>query len=146
MQIVQQSQRQFRQKGRVRLSPALLARAKFILPADYRTAQLATELGLDRREVWRIREWCRRGLPHGHDATGHVVINGADFIQWIEGNRTRHKHQPMPDGHMWCCACRCPQPAAHVRVVRSSDRARKIATCPLGHQMSQWISRVDTEQ
>lgn len=146
MQITQPWQRQYVPKRRMRISPAVRARAKYLLPADYRTAQLASELGLDREETWRLREWCRRGLPHQHDETGHVIINGAAFNAWVEATCARPKREPLLAGQMWCCACRCPQPAAHVRVVRSSDRARKVATCPLGHRMSQWISSVDTEQ
>lgn len=140
MQSAQQSNLRPSRKGHVRLSPVVIARAKYLLPTDYRSSQLATELGLDRRETWRVREWCRRGLPHRHDATGHVVINGAAFVQWAHSIGTRHKPQRMPDGHMWCCACNCPQPAADVRIVRSPGRARKIATCPRGHTMSQWVS------
>jgi hypothetical protein len=49
----------------------------------------------------------------------------------------------MPADHMWCCACRCPQPALQVRIVHSPSRARKVAHCPHGHAMSQWISRTN---
>ena len=127
-------------KGRVRLSSVVIARSKYLLPTDYKSSQLVTELGIDKREAWRVREWCRRGLPHRHDTTGHIVINGTEFMQWAGSTITHRRHERMPIGYMWCCACNSPQLASEFRIERSSGRARKIAMCSCGHAMSQWVS------
>jgi hypothetical protein len=146
METIQPPQRPYVPKRRIGVSPTVRARAKYLLPAEYHTAQLATELGLDRREAWRIREWCRRGLSHRHDETGHVLINGDNVKAWVETTCTRRKRELLPEGQMWCCACRCPRLATRVRIVRTANRARKVATCPLGHPMSQWVSSRELEQ
>lgn len=129
-------------KGRVKLSPTVSAIARTLMNRDYRSSELAFELKLAKGEYWRVREWCRRGLPHGYDDTGHLLINGLAFRDWVIGqSRQGRPHRPLAPGQMYCFACGAPQTPVRSEIVDAGHRMMKRGICPHGHPMTQWISR-----
>jgi hypothetical protein len=129
-------------KGRVKLNPAIGAVAQYLMDRNYRSAELAFELKLPAREFWRVREWCRRGLPHTHDATGHLLVNGHVFRDWVlsQSKRARPK-QTLAPGQMWCFGCGQSRTPLQVEIVTTGHRPMKRGLCPQGHTMTQWITR-----
>ena len=128
-------------KGRVKMTQTILTRAQTLQDFAYRSADLAAELGLHNTEIWRVREWCRRGLPHQHNPTGHVLINGRVFLGWAESMVKPRVRKKLPPGHMWCPGCNAPQPMQNPSFDTVHGRLRRTAQCPHGHSMSQWYSR-----
>jgi len=135
-----------KRRRRIKLNATVLRLAPLLANRDYRTRELVIDLRMeeDKKAVLRIREWCRCGLSHRHDATGHVLINGHDFAAWVRehngrAGRSRLRHA-LPPGHMWCPGYNQPQPfdASSVSTDRSYGRVRRVALCPKGHRMSQW--------
>ena len=127
-------------KGRVKISSTVVAVARTLANRDYRSAELAFELKLPDDEFWRVREWCRRGLPHTRDATGHLLVNGHIFNTWVTAQSRRRNRRQLPTGHMWCLTCGAPQLATDVVDLLIKHRMTRIGTCPCGHRMSQWVS------
>ena len=128
---------------RIAFGPTILRLAPLLANRDYRSRELALELRLPRGGALKVREWCRYGLPHTHDATGHLLVNGQTFAAWVRDRNGQRPRQPLPPGHMWCPGCHCPQPfdAESVTTDMSGRRPHRTATCPHGHRMSQWVSR-----
>ena len=128
-------------KGRVQLSQTIIVRAAFLLPITYRSTQLATQLGLAKKDCWRVREWARRGMPHHHDTTGHLMIDGVAFARWVAELTRKRPRRKLPLGHMWCPGCNSPQLPQQAKIEIMSGRRTRTAVCPRGHRMSQWVSR-----
>ena len=130
---------------RIAFGPTILRLAPLLANRDYRSRELALELRMEKKEVLRVREWCRYGLPHTRDATGHLLINGHAFANWVRGRSGRRARRTLPPGHMWCPGCNQPQPfEIHSSIIsHDTGRPRRVALCPRGHSMSQWISRRD---
>lgn len=128
-------------KGRVKLNQIIIVRVQSLQDFAYRSADLAAELGLHKQQTWRIREWCRRGLPHQHNPTGHVLINGREFLNWAESMAKPRVQVALPPDHMSCPGCNAPQPMSNVSIDTVHGRLRRTAQCPHGHTMSQWYSR-----
>ena len=128
-------------KGRPVVSNALWLKALKLPPARYTSRQLALALDLPRHERWRIREWVRRGCPHRKTPTGRSLIEGDELRAWLQSARTKRKLAPLAPGTMFCTTCGCPQPydADAVSYDTRGARARRIAPCPLGHRMSQFV-------
>ena len=126
----------------IKFNPSILRLAPLLANRDYQSRELAIELRLSNRDGAQVRAWCRSGLPHTHDEVGRLLINGHAFAAWVRQYTGPIKRQKLLAGHMWCPGCNLPQPfeEATTSIDISGRRPKRIAICPQGHRMSQWVS------
>lgn len=87
----------------VKMPHAVIVRSPGLLPMMYRTQELASELGVRRKDIVR---WARSGAPHQRDKKGHIWIHGRLFASWVESHRRSRSRRRLPPGKGYCLRCR----------------------------------------
>ena len=107
-----------------------------LLDMLYTPLELAEELGITRRQVYRV--YVPLGCPYERDETGHVFINGHVFHNWY---RTTYKKLKLSEDEAYCLACK-----GAVRLIKPVEKQKGnyhfvSATCPIcGKKLSKAIS------
>lgn len=145
-------------KGHCQLTPAIIQRARFLLPISYTPQELRLHLGMEpppgQTEEWvnrKIRDWQRRGLTFTKSETGRVVVHGEEVKRWIEAQipvpKSQRQAYKLPPGMMWCVTCQSPQPASDLqpRMTQTPSGTRYMVSgrCPKGHHMMRTIKQQD---
>ena len=125
----------------------LIMRSRTLLPFEYTLGELLYELGLSANHRKKFGEWCRptypNPIPHTHDVTGHVIVHGWAFRDWIRSQlayRRRRLRTKLPPGYLWCPGCNRPQQPHNAVFDEVNNRRRMIAVCEKGHRMSQFVA------
>jgi hypothetical protein len=125
----------------------LIMRSRTLLPFEYTLTELMTELGVSSAHRKKFAEWCRptypNPIPHTYDPTGHILVHGWAFRDWIRTQLAYRRRQRtrLPPGHLWCSGCNRPQRPHNPKFDEVNGRRRMLAFCAEGHTMSQFVSR-----
>jgi hypothetical protein len=90
---------------RKKLPHFVIVRAPGLLPMLYKVGELAFDLGIPDST---LRDWLNTGAPHQRDRRGHLWVNGQEFAQWVEKQRTKKVSDKLADDEAYCLRCRQP--------------------------------------
>ena len=88
---------------RGRLKGGQRHRLSRLLNMLYRPSELAEELGINVRQVYRV--YIPGGCPHERDSRRHIWINGAAFRNWYD---EIYKKRRMARDEAFCLTCKRP--------------------------------------
>ncbi len=89
-------------------------RLRGLLDMMYSPADLARELNIDQRDVYR--RWLPAGIPHVRDDKGHVLLHGLTIAKWF-GQQKPKRNIKSDEGY--CLKCKAvvklidPEPVQH---------------------------------
>ena len=129
-------------KGKL-LSREAKLRANGLLDMYYMPSELADELAIDQRDIYR--KLLPAGLPHKKDAAGHIWLHGPEVAQWIQTLNT--KPQPMDEHEGYCLKCRRVVPLVNPQHVQQGKFTLLQAICPhCGARVNRGIKRYIDDQ
>jgi hypothetical protein len=89
---------------RGRLNGTQQKRLKGLLDVEYTTTELASRVGFNRRQIYRVYRKMD-GFPHRMENPKKMWINGAKFREWYFEMYGRGKHKLASD-QAFCLTCR----------------------------------------
>lgn len=102
-------------------------RANGLLDMMYTPAELADELGLDQRDIYR--RLIPAGMPHERDDNGHIWLHGPTIAQWMRS--LGGKRPPLGPGQGYCLRCRAAVEMVNPTLVRRGRFNILQAPCPI---------------
>lgn len=105
----------------------VIVRAPGLLPMLYTPRELGEEVGVSPRT---IRDWMQMGMPHERDAKGRIWINGVEFAEWVESERTERRGHRLKKDEAYCLRCRRPVQLIEPGESRTGKLILLRATCP----------------
>jgi hypothetical protein len=82
-----------------------------LLNMMYRPSELASEIGFNVRQVYRV--YIPLGLPHERDERNHIWIHGVTFREWV---KDVYKKRKLNNDQAFCLTCK--------RAVKMKDKIR----------------------
>jgi hypothetical protein len=108
-----------------RLKGAQRFRLARLLNMMYRPSELAEELAVDVRQVYRV--YVPAGCPHKRDRRRHIWINGVAFRQWYV---EVYKRRRMAKDEAFCLTCRKPVKMANKEKHEKDGLSFWLCDCP----------------
>ena len=108
------------------LSREARLRANGLLDMLYTPAELADELGIDQRDIYR--RLLPAGIPCRKDKTGHIWLHGPEIAQWVQGLHAVRRS--MGESEAYCLKCRSAVPLRKPVLVNRGKFNLLQATCP----------------
>lgn len=93
----------------VTLTHSVIVKSTGLLPMQYKLDEIADKLGMN---AHTLSDWTDAGVPHTHDARGHIWIVGTEFAEWVEKLRAEKVkasgERKLTDDQAYCMRCRRP--------------------------------------
>lgn len=102
-------------------------RANGLLDMMYTPAEMADELGIDQRDIYR--KLIPAGMPHERDETDHIWMHGPAIAAWIR-TLTDQRRIPLAAGQGYCLRCRQAVSMVNPRRVVRGRFTLNQAACP----------------
>src|SRR5690242_21886596 len=103
---------------RIQLSHSVIVKAPGLLPMLYTVREISKDLDINDRT---LRDWIQNyDVPYTHDSRGHIWLNGREFADWVEKNRTANiaGKTDLEENEFYCVSCRQGVILANFRTVR----------------------------
>ena len=111
-------------------------RLRKLLFMKYTPSELANEIGVDVRNVYRI--YLPLGCPHERDSRRHIWIVGSQFRDWYLAN---YKKRKLAQNEAYCVSCK-----KAVEITEPLEKTKEgltyiTFTCPgCGHKVAKILS------
>lgn len=112
---------------RFSLSRTAKLRANGLLNMLYKPSELADELGIEQRIIYR--NLIPAGMPHERDEMGSIWLHGPMVAHWIR-YMSRSRKVKLKSNEAYCLKCRSPVPLVRPKKVPTGDMIVLRAVCP----------------
>jgi len=113
------------------MSRGLVHRTKRLLPMEYKPSELAEELGVNVKTIYRA--YMPNGCPYRRDKNSHIWIMGTQFREWaltVLSQRTRDKKPALSVGQQYCVKCRQTVVVTDATTQHFGTARRLVGKCP----------------